>query len=75
MDIAKLVGIILGVPALLIGVLFMSFFLALLFAWPLMWAWNYVIPGLLPLHALTYWQAFSLIIISNLLVKSQTTSK
>lgn len=57
-------------PLIMLGVVFLAIFLDLILAFPLMLAWNHVIPGLFGLHALGYWQAFSLLIVSTLLVKS-----
>jgi hypothetical protein len=75
MEIAKMVAVIVGVPAVALGVFFMSFFLALAFAFPLMWAWNNVIPVMFGLKVVTYWQAFSLLIVAQLLVKGHSSSK
>lgn len=62
-------------PFVILGVVALGFVLNLLFAWPLMYAWNYVVPGLFTsMHQLTYWQAFALLVVSSLLVKSTSTS-
>lgn len=56
--------------AIAIGIL-----LNLVLAYPLMWAWNYVVPGLFAsMHPLDYWQAFSLLVVASLLVKSSASS-
>ena len=74
MDIVKVLGVILAMPAILIGAFFMSFALGLLLAWPLMWAWNHVMPFMFNLHVLTYWQSFSLLLVSQLLIKNHSAS-
>ncbi len=62
-------------PFLILFILGLMFFVDLLLAFPLMWAWNYVIPDLWPsLHALSYWQAYSLLIVSSLLIKSYSSN-
>ena len=40
---------------------------AIVLAYPLMKAWNYVLPNLLGLPELVFWSAFALIYIINLL--------
>jgi hypothetical protein len=55
-------------------ILFVTILFDLLLAYPLMWAWNYVVPGLFNLHTLTYWQAFSLLIVANMLIKGSSSS-
>lgn len=45
----------------------------LLLAWPLMWTWNYAIPAIFKLPVITYWQAFCLLIVAGMLVKSSNS--
>ena len=47
---------------------------ALMVAWPLMWAWNYVIPTLFGLIELSYWQAFCLLLVCQFLIKSSNAA-
>ncbi len=61
-------------PFLLFFAFAVGLLINLLLAWPLMEAWNYVVPSLFSLHPLTYWQAFALLIVASLLVKSSSTS-
>lgn len=41
-----------------------------LFTLPLMWLWNWLMPMIFGLPVITFWQAFGIIILSNLLFKS-----
>lgn len=56
------------------GIMLLLFAVQLLLAWPLKWAWNYVIPGLFHLPALDYWHSFALLIVAMLLVKGASSS-
>lgn len=47
----------------------------LLWSFPLMWAWNYVMPPMFGLKTITYWQMFSLYFILTSLWKITTVSK
>ena len=47
--------------------------ISLLLAWPLMLAWNYVMPSVFGLHALTWGQAWCLMFICNMLIKASTS--
>lgn len=42
----------------------------LLFGWVVMVAWNAVVPDLLAMPALTYWQAFAMLVLTRVLVGS-----
>jgi hypothetical protein len=57
--------IVSSIGCTLLGALF-----GLLIAWPLMWAWNYVIPYVFELKQITWGQAWCLHFISGLLIKS-----
>lgn len=50
---------------LILFVVFCAVCLALGFAWPLMWAWNYVIPHITSGHVpeIQFWHAFSLLVL------------
>ena len=43
--------------------------ICLLFAWPVMWTWNYCVPILFKFPEITYWQAFSLMLCITYLFK------
>ena len=63
------VGILLA-PFFVVIAMGLAVFFGLLVAWPLMWAWNYVMPVVFSLPVVTYWQAFSLYVVSVLLIKA-----
>lgn len=69
----KLLTVLLGMFIVPFIVLFM-FIIDLLLAWPLMWAWNYVIPEMFKLPVIDYWHAFALLIVATLLVKGSSSS-
>jgi len=46
----------------------------LLFGYPLMWLWNWLMPSLFNLPIITFWQAVGLNALSSILFKSSTTS-
>ncbi len=48
---------------------------ALLFAFPVMWLWNYVCPELFALPLIGFWQAFALLLLCGLLFKSSSSNK
>ena len=43
---------------------------SLLGAFPVKWAWNYVMPGIFHLKEIGYWEAFSLIWLAGAFVKA-----
>jgi len=45
-----------------------------LYAFPVMWIWNYMMPELFALPVLTFWQAFWGTFLCGLLFKSSTTT-
>lgn len=48
--------------------------LSMLFAFPVMWLWNWIIPGLLGLGTLTWGKAWGLMVLCGFLFKSTNTS-
>lgn len=48
--------------------------ISVLFAFPLMWCWNYVVPSLFGLKTINWSEAWCLMLISNCLIKSTNTS-
>jgi hypothetical protein len=51
-------------------VLLMSAALGLLIAFPIMWSWNYTMPGIFELPTITWGQAWCLSFLSSRFVKS-----
>lgn len=72
--IMKVLMVFLLAPFVILGGVAVSIVIDLLLAFPLMWAWNYALPTLFGLPQVSYWQAFCLLIVSTLLVKSQTVN-
>jgi len=56
----RIIGLVIG------GVVFASVF-ALVFGWLVMLLWNWLMPNLFGLKAITYWQAFGLLILAKLI--------
>lgn len=48
--------------------------LSLIAGYPVKWSWNYVMPHLFDLPSITFWQAFALYWLSNMLIKSTQTN-
>ena len=48
------------------------FAIDLIFAFPFMWPWNWLMPELFGLKVIEYWQAFGLMILCGMLFKSPT---
>lgn len=46
----------------------------LIYAFPLMWTWNYTMPKIFKLPVISYWEAFSLLILAGLLWKISTVA-
>lgn len=61
-------GTIVGTLCALIFVALITLILAL----PLMWLWNAIIPQLLSLPTITYWQACGLFLICDILFKGSS---
>lgn len=59
----KVLGIILGIIGLV-------FIMAMLFAFPVMWLWNYLMPELFGLKEIGLWQSFCLLLLSGFLFRS-----
>jgi len=62
------------VPIIGVFVLALMIALDLLLAWPLMWTWNGCMPAVFHLTQLDYWQAFCLLVVSSMLIKSHSSS-
>jgi len=46
--------------------------LSLLFAFPLKWLWNWLMPMIFGLMELNFWQSFGMLMISGMLFKSSS---
>ena len=49
--------------------------MALVFAFPIMWLWNWLMPVIFGLPNITIWQAVGLYFLSGLLIKSAPSAK
>ena len=63
------------------GVIFLTIFLVifalafgLILAFPIMWAWNYVIPAVFHLSAITWGQSFCINFLAGCLIKSSSVN-
>ena len=61
-------GVVVGTLCALIFVALITFIIAL----PLMWLWNVIMPQLLSLPTITYWQACELFLICDILFKGSS---
>lgn len=66
--IAKIVGIVVLTLAGLVA-------LALLAGFPTMWLWNWLMPTLFSVKAVTFWQAVGINIFTGILFKTTSVSK
>ena len=57
-----------------LGLIVVVLILGLIAAFPVMWLWNFVMPAVFGLTRITFWQAFALYVLSNLLFKSASRS-
>lgn len=53
----------------ILGVLFAAV-MGLIFGFVVMWLWNWLMPALFSLPAISFWQAWGLVILSHILFKS-----
>ena len=67
MNIAVMVGAVVGVIGLIVG-------LSALFALPVMWLWNYVVPYQFGLKEIDFLHAWALMVLCNFIFKSSTYS-
>lgn len=49
--------------------------ISLLFGFPTMWLWNYLMPELFGLKVISFWQAVGLNVLCGIMFKSNTTIK
>ena len=48
--------------------------IALLVAWPLMLLWNWLLPVIFGVKIITFWQAFGIVFLTNILFKSYSVN-
>lgn len=53
-----------------IGGVFLAAGMALLFGLVVLWLWNWLMPAIFGLPAITFWQAWGLVVLSHILFKS-----
>jgi hypothetical protein len=58
---------------LILGVIMLIFILALLFALPTMWLWNWLMPSIFGLIKINFWKALGLNLLCGFLFKSTNT--
>lgn len=57
-----------------IFVIIIAFLISLLFAWPFMLLWNWLMPMIFGLTTLTFWQAFGLMLLCELMFKGSSST-
>lgn len=60
-----------GFIALIVSII-VALVIGFIYAGILMWLWNIIIPTIFSLPMISYWQAFGIYIISNILFKSSS---
>ena len=65
----KIEDISLAVLVFLFGIM-----VSFLLAYPVMWLWNYVVPAVSSLKPLTYWQAWGMWMLAQLLIPTNRIS-
>lgn len=58
-----------------LGVIALNAILGLLIAFPVLWIWNWLIPAILGLPLISYWQAYALYLLCAILFKSSSSSR
>lgn len=66
--------VILIVGAIIFTVFIAGGIIALLMAWPLMLLWNWLLPAIFGVKVITFWQAFGLVFLTNILFKSHSVN-
>jgi len=59
----------------IVALIGMAFILSVFFAYPVMWCWNAVVPMIWQLPAITAGQAWCLMFLAKVLLKSDTVMK
>jgi len=57
-----------------IFVVIIAFLISLLFAWPFMLLWNWLMPMIFGLTTLTFWQAFGLMLLCEFMFKGSSST-
>ena len=66
-------GLVIGLVAVA-GFVLLMLFVGALYAFPVMWIWNYMMPELFALPIISFWQAFWGTFMCGLLFKSSNTT-
>jgi hypothetical protein len=73
-----LLGLLIGIGAIF-AVFALALIVGLIVAWPILLIWNYLMPDIFGLVEISYWQAFWIYFLANLLTKgsgySSTSSR
>lgn len=71
MDAAEVIG-----KAVVVGILVvvMVLVLGVVFAFPVMWLWNWLMPTIFGVKTITLWQAWGILVLSGMLFKSSSVS-
>ena len=57
-----------------LGAIVIVFLVCLLFAWPFMLLWNWLMPTIFGLTTITFWQGFGILILCSFLFKSPSSN-
>lgn len=57
-----------------LGIFALVFIIDLIFAWPFMLLWNWLMPAIFSIKTITFWQAYGLMLLCSFLFKSSNTS-
>lgn len=69
------VGVVGSVVAIVSGLIMVVLGLSLVFAFPVMWLWNWLMPEIFGLDAVGFWQAWGLLMLSGLMFRGVGSSK
>lgn len=67
-------GLLMGVLGA-VGLALLLLIIGTLYAFPVMWIWNYLMPDLFAVPVIGFWQAFWGVFLCGLLFKSNITTK
>lgn len=59
----------------ILGIIALMFILAIIFSFPIMWLWNWLMPIIFGLTKITLWQAWGIGVLSRILLQSYNGSK
>lgn len=57
-----------------LGIFALVLIIDLIFAWPFMLLWNWLMPAIFSIKTITFWQAYGLMLLCSFLFKSSNTS-